>query len=107
MQIQNGTTTTKLKASELMAMALHASPDDAETQLLPVIDPTRPVRALISHSPAEFLSMRCAILSELAADLIKTNPPIQIKEALLLFAGELGSISLEVRQFDAEVGGAN
>jgi hypothetical protein len=102
MNITSGSKTlVGLKPSELMKLAFGTSSDD-ETQVYEL--PTKPI---VTRTPSEFLSMRAAILAELAADLIKTNPPIQIKEALLLFAGELGSISLEVRQFDAEAGGVN
>jgi hypothetical protein len=50
---------------------------------------------------AQFIGMRCSILSELAGDLIQTNLPTQIKDALLLFAGEFGSIAGEVLRLDA------
>jgi hypothetical protein len=63
-------------------------PSDDETQVLEL-----PAKIVVTKSPAEFVSMRCAILSELASELIRTNPPAEIQSALMLFAGELGSIS--------------
>jgi hypothetical protein len=102
----NGTITTKLKASDLMKMALEAS-SDGETALLPVIDPTRPVRALITRTPAEFISMRAGILAELAEDLCQAKAPTEICDALQLFAAELALISLEVLELDADRLGVN
>jgi hypothetical protein len=95
MNITTGTKTMEgLTPSALMALAL-----DDETQFLEL-----PTKTIVTRTPAEFISFRAAILSDLALDMIKTNPPAPIKEGLVLFAGELGSMAVEVLQFDATSG---
>lgn len=101
--ILSGTTTTDgLKPSQLMKLALEV-PSDDETQVLEL--PAYAPRVLITKTSAEFISMRAGILSELAGELIKTNPPAEIQSALMLFAGELGSISIEVLELYATTAG--
>jgi hypothetical protein len=95
------TTTDGLKPSSLMALALEA-PSSDETQPFEL-----PAKIIVTRTPAEFVSMRCAILSELASELIRTNPPAEIQAALMLLSGERGSISIEVLELDATTAGLN